>query len=197
MGRMGNIAELARRRVSVRAYVSEPINLQDVIYAITAASQAPSGANTQPWRFILVTDSKLKKKIREECERYEREFHERAPLWMRKFFNERNITWRKPFLTDAPILIVVFGRKTAPYFVQSVWLSIGYLLLALEERGLASLTYTPPRVSWVNELLKVPKEYVLQAIIPVGKPLDKNSIKRRLDLSEILFFNKWKGEGDL
>jgi len=89
--------------------------------------------------------------------RKSREFHEKAPLWMRKFFKERNIIWRKPFLTDAPILIAMFGRKTASYFVQSIWLSIGYLILALEERGLASLTYTPSKVRWINELLKSTK----------------------------------------
>ncbi|GEM_PF-2431003 len=70
-------------------------------------------------------------------------------------------------------------------------LSIGYLLLALEEAGLAPLTYTPPRVDWANELLGVHRNYFLQAIIPVGRPKGKKVKELGLSLEDITFCNGW------
>jgi len=94
--------------------------------------------------------------------------------------------------TKAPVLIMVFGRAGEPYWVQSVWLAIGYMLLALEEKGLASLTYTPSKVYWANKLLGVPEEYVLQAVIPVGKARGIPKTKERLSLDGIAYCNKWE-----
>lgn len=111
---------------------------------------------------------------------------------MKKWFVSKGITWRKPFLTEVPVLLMVFGKSNEPYWIQSVWLAIGYLILALEEKGLASLTYTPSNVLWANELLNVPKEYVLQAIIPIGKHTKLKISKVRLELNDILYCNKWK-----
>jgi len=180
------VLDFARRRVSVRDFLSNPIDLRDVLYAIDVARNAPSGANRQPWRFVIVVDGDLKVENRMYCEEVERGFHSRAPEWMKKWLREKGITWRKEFLTQAPVLIMVFGKIGEPYWVQSVWLAIGYMLLALEEKGLASLTYTPSKVEWANELLGVPKEYVLQAIIPVGKA------KERLRLEDTVHCNRWR-----
>ena len=183
--------DFARRRVSVRDFLSNPIDPGDVLYAIDVARNAPSGANRQPWRFVIVVDGDLKVKIRMYCEEVERGFHSRAPEWMKKWLREKGITWRKEFLTQAPVLIMVFGKIGEPYWVQSVWLAIGYMLLALEEKGLASLTYTPSKVEWANELLGVPKEYALQAIIPVGKAKETPKAKERLRLEDTVYCNRW------
>jgi len=186
-----NLLDLASRRISTRKFSSEEIRIEDVIYAIEVARQAPSGANRQPWRFIIVYDNELKMEIRKYCEEVEKIFHEKAPTWMKKWLSEKGITWRKEFLTTAPLLILVFGKRNEPYWVQSVWLAIGYMLLALEEKGLASLTYTPPRVDWANRLLNVPTEYILQTIIPIGISKEENKKKIRFELKDILYCNKW------
>ena len=185
------LRNIARNRISAREFSREEIDLGDLLYALDVARHAPSGANQQPWRFIIVTDPKTKKRIRERCEEAERRFHKNPPQSIRRFLLEKGITWRKPFLTDAYALILVFGRKTAPYWIQSVWLSIGYLILALEEVGLASLTYTPSDTSWVHEELGVPEEYVLQAIIPVGKAKHAASVKERIPLLDLIFCGRW------
>lgn len=186
------LKDIAESRTSVRLFSKEPVNLDDVFYALDVARQAPSGANQQPWRFLIITESDVKAIIRRECERVEREFHENPPDSIKNFLLKKGITWRKKFLTDAPVLILVFGRKTAPYWVQSVWLSIGYMILALEEKGLASLTYTPSKTDWANEVLGVPKDYVLVAIIPVGKALQVvKAIKSRLPLNQVTYCGEW------
>jgi len=184
---MNSILMLARRRKTIRNFKREDINIDDIYYALEAAREAPSGANKQPWRFILVKDQSLKKKIRDYCESVEREFHEKAPEWMKEWFKERNITWRKPFLEDAPVLLLVFSDGNAPYNVQSTWLAIGYILLALEERGLSTVTYTPSKVHWFNDLFGIEKRYLLQAILPVGKSADPSYEKQpRMSLDELI-----------
>ncbi len=188
---MPTVLELASSRRSVRSFEERSVDLGDIIYALETARQAPSGANRQPWRFVVVTDSETKRRVREICEEVEREFHGKAPGWMKEWFRKRGIDWRKPFLEEAPALIFVFGRRTEPYWVQSVWIAVGYMLLALEERGLATVTYTPSKVGWANQLLGVPEEYVLQTILPVGYAKGAPSKPPRLPLKEIAFRERW------
>ena len=194
---MGRILELARSRRSIRSYSRDPIPLEDVAYIVDVARHAPSGANKQPWRFLVIRDPLVKKLIREKCEEVERKFHERVDPEFREWLKSRGISWRKPFLTDAPILILVFARRGEPYWIESTWISIGYLILAAEELGYSTLTYTPSEVAWSNKILQVPEEYVLQAIIPIGKPaehIETREQDRRLSLHEVCYLDSW-GKG--
>ncbi|MCD6592075.1 MAG: nitroreductase family protein [Thaumarchaeota archaeon] len=194
---MGRILELARSRRSIRSYSCDPVPLEDVAYIVDVARHAPSGANKQPWRFLVIRDPLVKKLIRGKCEEVERRFHERVDPEFREWLRSRGISWRKPFLTDAPILILVFARRGEPYWIESTWISIGYLILAAEELGYSTLTYTPSEVDWSNKILQVPEEYVLQAIIPIGKPAERREAReqdRRLSLHEVCYLDSW-GKG--
>ncbi len=97
------------------------------------------------------------------------------------------LTWRKSFLTEVPYLIAVFSNLKKPYAIQSAWLSIGYLLLALEEKGLASLTYTPPNPKEVADMLGVPNNFALQTIIPVGLPEEDKRKEPRKNCMKLHF----------
>ncbi len=185
------LLRLARSRRSIRRYSSEPIPLKDLEYILEIARHAPSGANRQPWRFLVVGDKDLKGLIRRECERAEKEFHESASPELKQWLAEKGIDWRKPFLTEAPYLILVFGERSQPYWLESVWISVGYMLLVAEELGYGTLTYTPSKVEWANKLLGVPDNYRLQVILPVGKPLEEKNPEERLSLREICYLNRW------
>lgn len=187
------IHQLATSRKSIRKFKNEPIDIEDIIYAINTAIQAPSGANTQPWRFIIITDKEVKNEIRSICEEWERKFHESQslPKWFREWLQKRNISWEKPFLEEAPVLIVVLADRKAPYGRESTWLAIGYILLALEERGLASLTYTPANPHAVTRYLGVPVNYTLEAIIPVGRSREDKVKEPRLGLKDTVYVNRW------
>lgn len=187
------VYELARNRRSIRKYMEEPIPIEDVLYAIRTALQAPSGANMQPWRFIIIDDPVVKEEIRKVAERWEKKLHESKsiPEWFKRWLLERGITWRKEFLAKAPYLIIVLADKKAPYGRESVWVSIGYFLLALEEKGLASLTYTPTNPRAIATLLGVPGNYSLEAIIPVGKPGEDKVKEPRMELEDAVYFNRW------
>ncbi len=184
------IGELAGRRVSTRSFKTGGVKLSALAQILEVGRQAPSGANRQPWRFIVVDKPEMKKMVRAACEEGEREYHRRAPQWMKRWMRKRNITSTKPFLTEAPYLVVVCSDTTAPYHVQSTWISIGFVLLASEEMGLGTVTYTPSEVSALRRILKIPRRYSLEAILPIGFPSERRR-KRRRGLKESAYINTW------
>jgi len=151
------IGEIARRRRSIRKFKPEKVDINIIFECINTAKEAPSGSNAQPWHFVVVEDSSLKEKLREVCEKGERKFYSHVRGELAEWLKSKGLNWQKPFLSEAPYIIAVFAHKKAPYSRESVWIAIGYLLLALEEKGIASLTYTPPNRDEVAEVLKCPE----------------------------------------
>lgn len=194
MGSEG-VLTLARRRKTVRRFTPEAPPLKEVLYALEAAREAPSGMNAQPWRFTVIDDPRLKRRIRAACEEAEAAFYSRVTGEWGRWLKERDFSPEKPFLTEAPYLLLVFSRAKAPYWLQSTWVAIGYLLLALEERGLGTVTYTPPRPREVAQLVGAPPECKLQTILPVGLPVDPKPKFPRTPLRELLGFNRFPAGG--
>ncbi len=109
------------------------------------------------------------------------------------WLNAKGFRPEKPFLSEAPYLILIFGHTKAPYWLQSTWIAVGYLLLALEELGLGTVTYTPPPnpPRPIEEFLRAPpQDYKLQTILPVGYPADPPKPKyERKGLEDVVSFN--------
>lgn len=169
-------ASLQTRR-SVREFSSAPIDLEVVRTCIDAAAQAPSGAHKQPWTFVLVTDPKIKTKIRAAAEEEEREFYEnRAPQRWLDDLKPFATNPQKPFLENAPALIVVFAQRHGEdggrhYYVQeSVGIAVGMLISALHQAGLATLTHTPSPMKFLSEILERPDHERPFLLLPVGLP---------------------------
>jgi len=175
---------MARRR-TVRHYSSEEVPQALIDGAIAVAGTAPSGANLQPWRFVLVRDPDVKRQIRHAAEQEEREFYEtRAPEEWLAALAPLGTDWQKPFLETAPCLIVVFridytitadadGREhqTKHYYVaESVGIACGFLLAALHLAGLATLTHTPSPMGFLSAILDRPRNERPFLLIPVGYP---------------------------
>ncbi len=175
--RAKELADDLTTRRTVRQFSDEPIPLDVVRDAIRAASQSPSGANKQPWTFVLITNPELKQKIRDAAEAEERTFYEeRAPQrWLDdlKAFGTDAI---KPHLTEAPALIVVFAQthgenKEQHYYVkESVGLATGVLIASLHLSGLATLTHTPSPMNFLQEVCGRPKHERPFLLLPVGYP---------------------------
>jgi nitroreductase len=183
------VLELARRRKTARKFLPDKPPMEDVLRAVETAKEAPSGMNAQPWRFVVVDDDWLKVKIREACEREEEKFYARTKGDLMAWLKAEGFRAEKPFLSEAPYLILVFGHTKNPYWLQSTWIAVGYLLLALEELGLGTVTYTPPNPKPIEELLNAPKDYRLQTILPVGYPADPKPKYERRKLEEVVSFN--------
>jgi iodotyrosine deiodinase len=170
--------ERMRTRRSVRAFSSEPIPLDVVRTCIEAAAKAPSGANKQPWTFVLVTDPATKHAIREAAEKEERAFYGgRAPERWLAALEPLGTDADKPFLDDAPALIVIFAQRHGAseteknYYVQeSVGIAAGFLIAALHHAGLATLTHTPSPMGFLAEILQRPKSERAYLLLPVGHP---------------------------
>ncbi len=171
--------ELSSRR-SVREFSAEPIPLEVVRQCIAAAAQAPSGANKQPWTFVLVTDPDLKKRIRVAAEEEEAAFYggRASAQWLRDLA-AIGTDEHKPFLEEAPALIVVFAHKHGRephernYYVnESVGIASGMLITALHHAGLATLTHTPSPMRFLGEILGRPDNERPYLLMPVGYPSD-------------------------
>ena len=168
-----------RRRRSVREFSPDPIPLDVVQTCIESAGQAPSGANKQPWTFVLVTDPTVKAKIRQAAEEEERNFYagRASEEWLADLAH-LGTDENKPFLDIAPALIVVFAQ-TKPeedgqhyYVKESVGLASGILLAALNNAGFATLTHTPSPMKFLSEVLGRPSNERPFLLIPVGYPAD-------------------------
>ena len=177
--------ESIQRRRSVREFAPDPIPMEAVDAAIAAAATAPSGANRQPWRFVVVRDPETKRRIRLAAEHEEREFYERraTPEWLADLA-PLGTDWRKPFIETAPCLIAVFRldyeaarlddgseRHHKNYYVhESVGIAVGFLLAALHQAGFATLTHTPSPMAFLGEILGRPRHERPYLLLPVGYP---------------------------
>lgn len=170
---------LMKNRRSIRRYKKQAIALEKIYSVLDAGRYAPSGANQQPWTYVLVTDTRLKQQIRSEAEEVETKYHGTASSQLQEWFKKQGLTPAKPFLTDAPALIVVAGDTKSPYWLESTWISIAYILLQAENQKLGTLTYTPSDTTFLNRLLNIPSHYCVVAIIPIGYPAEKPTTKTR------------------
>ena len=187
-------AELAQRR-TIRDFSDRPVPMDVVETAVATAATAPSGANLQPWRFVVLVDPARKRRLREAAEAEERAFyqHRASSEWLRALA-PIGTDWRKPFLEVAPVVIVVFEVHKGPhsprpyYPKESVGIAVGFLLAALHRAGLATLTHTPSPMRFLNEVCQRPPEERGFVVIPVGYPAAGARVPdlTRKPLSEVL-----------
>jgi iodotyrosine deiodinase len=185
--------EEIRRRRSVRFFSTETVDLTVVETCIHSAAQAPSGANKQPWTFVMITNPELKRAIRLAAEEEEHAFyHGRAPQRWLDDLAAIGTDEHKEFLESAPVLIVIFAKRYGEdeqernYYVnESVGIAAGFLIAALHHAGLATLTHTPSPMNFLSTLLERPKNERPYLLLPVGLPtrdcLVPNIHRRSLD----------------
>lgn len=174
--------EMDRRR-TVREFSDRPLDRAVIDNCLRAAGTAPSGANIQPWHFVVVTDPDIKRQIRGAAEEEEREFYQhRAPKEWLEALEPLGTDSNKPFLEIAPALIAIFVQNsgTRPdgtsvkhyYAVESVGLASGILITGLHHAGLVTLTHTPSPMGFLNEILGRPANERPFLLLVVGYPAD-------------------------
>ena len=190
-------SELQKRR-TVRDFSNKPVSIEIIKTCLLAAGSAPSGANKQPWKFVVVTDPMLKTKIRYAAELVEQEFYEeKAPKEWINALTPLGTDKHKPFLEEAPVLIVIFeekfavlsnGEKSKNYYThESVGIATGILISAIHKSGLVSLTHTPSPMSFLNKILDRPATERPFLILVVGYPKEGACVPaiKRKPLEEI------------
>ena len=170
-----------RRRRTVRNFSDQPVDRSIIEDCLRTAGTAPSGANQQPWSFIVVSDLTVKRQIREAAEKIEKVFYskEATRKWTDALKHLGTVP-SKPFLEIAPYLIVIFSQrysysanreKTKHYYVsESVGIATGMLITALHHAGLVTLTYTPSSMRFLNKILSRPSNEKPFMILVVGYP---------------------------
>ena len=189
------------RRRTVREFSDRPVPRDIIETALKAGNTAPSGANLQPWHFVVISGAETKKKIREAAEIEEREFYEhRASEEWLAALESLGTDSDKPFLETAPYLIAVFlqkfgtlpdGRKVKHYYpVESTGIASGMLIAALHTAGLATLTHTPSPMKFLNEILGRPVSERPFLLLVVGYPDDDAEVPdiKRKTLAEFASF---------
>jgi iodotyrosine deiodinase len=198
LARSREFLERMSARRSVREFSQEPVEFELIENAIAAAGTAPSGANQQPWTFVVVSDPALKREIRAAAEAEEREAYEHRMTeeWLQAL-EPLGTDWRKPHVEDAPYVIVVFeqayglegDRRWKHYYAkESVGIAVGLLLASLHLAGLATLTHTPSPMSFLGRILGRPRNERAFCLIPVGYPAEGSTVPKleKKPLDEIL-----------
>lgn len=173
--------ELMKSRRTIRSFSDRPVDRRVIELAIQTAGRAPSGANQQPWKFVVVSDTQVKRTIREAAEKEEYEFYNsRASDQWLEALKPLGTGAEKPFLEQAPYLIVIFaenyqrddsGEIIKHYYVRdSVGIAIGMLITALHNAGLACLTHTPSPMPFLRKILKRPENETPVMILVTGFP---------------------------
>ncbi len=193
-------AEMKRRR-TVRHFSDRAVPKEVLENCLRVAGLAPSGANHQPWYFVVVTDQELKKRLRTATEEVEEAFYAsgRTRKWV-EALEHLGTTKEKPFMEEASTLIVIFSKSYTPlpdgtkqehyYTLQSVGIATGMLITAIHNAGLVSLTYTPPKMIFLNQLLERPLYERPYMVLAVGYPCDSVTVPTltKKPLSEIADF---------
>lgn len=195
-----NLFDNMNKRRSIREFSNKEISKEVISNILKIASTAPSGAHKQPWFFCVITSKEMKRKVREaaEKEEYENYNGRMSEDWL-KDLEKFDTNWEKPFLEVAPALIVVFKKtyeldekgKSKNYYVnESVGLASGFLLTAIHQLGLVSLTHTPSPLNFLAKLLKRPENEKPFLLIPIGYPAEDAQVPRlkRKKLKEIACF---------
>tara|TARA_B100000214_G_scaffold256336_1_gene188867 strand:+ start:48 stop:728 length:681 start_codon:yes stop_codon:yes gene_type:complete len=189
-------SDIVKRR-TVRDFSSKEVPFEIIKNAVKSASSAPSGANKQPWHFVIVKDPKVKIKIRDAAEEEEKSFYEyRASEEWLKDLNQFGTNWEKSFIETAPYLVVVFKinydldgekRRKNYYVNESVGIASGFLLAALHQSGLATLTHTPSPMGFLEKILERPKNERAVLLIPVGYPAKDSRVPilKKKDMNSI------------
>ena len=178
-----------RTRHTVRHFTDEPVPREVIESALRAAGTAPNGANHQPWHFVCISDADIKRQIREAAEEEERAFYggKAGDEWLNDL-KKMGTDASKPFLETAPWLIAIFaerygvddeGNKRKNYYTaESVGIATGFLITALHEAGLSTLTHTPNPMRFLNEVLERPKNERPYILLVVGHASDDAVIPR-------------------
>ena len=190
-----------RTRRSVRDFSPEDVSLEVIKNCLKAAGTAPNGANLQPWRFVVVSDPEIKRRIRAAAEKEEEAFYSgRATEAWLDALAPLGTDAKKPFIEDAPHLIAIFGVKSRVqpdgsmaknyYVTESVGIATGMLITALHECGLATLTHTPSPMAFLNQILERPNHERPFLLLIVGRPAAEATVPRiaKKPLKQIAIF---------
>ncbi len=177
------INEAIRQRRSVRKYLDEPLNPGIVRELLDAAHLAPSGSNTQPWRFIVVEEQAAREKLSRVC--HDQRWMAAAPIHIAVCADPKSRDNTSPrFDEETP-------GMDAKCVIRDTAIAIDHLMLRAVELGLGTCW-----IGWyvqdeIRPLLGVPESVFVLGVITVGKPAEHPNPRPRRPLAELAFSGTW------
>ncbi|MFC1724388.1 nitroreductase family protein [candidate division KSB1 bacterium] len=179
-----NFIELVKKRRSVRKYLQKPVERTEILKCVEAARFAPSAEHVQPWRYLIIDDPNVLKKVADS-----------AFTGVYKFTK---------FASKAPVLVLILARldilankigkqiQGTQYYLIDIGISGEHFVLQAAELGIGTCW-----IGWFNEkklrqALNIPKKYKIVSLISMGY-FDNNfelKEKHRKGLEEIHWFNE-------
>jgi nitroreductase len=203
LARARSFYQQLQRRRTTRHFSTRVVQRELLELAVRSAGTAPSGAHLQPWTFVVISNSELKKKIRAAAESEERRFYdERIPEAWLEVLSPLGTDHVKEHITDAPWIVILFrhsqrrrenGEMSPTYYSQeSCGIAAGMFIAAIHDMGLVCLTHTPSPMGFLGEILERPEHESAMLLMPVGYPAENAKVPdiERKNLSEILVFKQ-------
>jgi len=203
--------KIIQDRRSIREYTDEPVSEEHIEMILEAARQAPSGENAQPWRFIIVNDPATRKQLgaiagggsgrRFTAEFVTKKMQERFSSLedeakKRAAFEKLTSGQVSAFLADAPVSIVVCGKKDVWDMPYDTSAAIENMLLMVTALGLGACWVIAPCIDIRDEervkaLLGIPEGFKVVSIISVGYPTRPHRPRPRIPIKDLVFLEKW------
>ncbi len=170
-----SVLRIIKERRSVRRYKPDPIPPEALLRVLEAARFSPSGKNLQPWKFILVRDSQVKRRLAEA-------------------------SVGQSFIAGAPIVVVACGFPDECYsrmgnYMKSwpvdVAIALEHLILQAQEEGLGTCWIGAFEEKEVKRILQIPDNVKVLALTPLGFPDEKPSSRGRKSLNEIVGYDSF------
>ena len=152
-------------RRSIRRYTSKPVPDKVLKSVLEAGRLAPSADNAQPWHFIVVTDPEIKREL------------SRGP-------------WRS-FIKDSAFTIVGCGEKSDKWSTVDVAIALENMVLSAEAQGVGSCWIGAFGEKEVKELLGIPDNLKVVALVSFGYPAEKPSLRNKKNLESIVHYNRF------
>lgn len=170
-----NIIDIIKKRRSALNFSNRPVEKEKIERIIKAVEFSPVGTEKIPLKVIAISKPIQKQQIRQAAEQVEKAYLRGASVFddaNGPNFND-NGDWKKPFLEEAPYLLVICSLAGQPYNAASTWLGLGKVMMAATEEGLGSLCYTPSMPTFLRKVVNITARYMPIAIIPVGYSADE------------------------
>jgi nitroreductase len=169
-----NVVEAIRKRKSVRSYLDKVIEEEKLNAVLEAGRLAPSASNRQEWRFVVVRDGEVRRKLGEAANE-------------QSFVGEAPVVIAACAVTDGHVMSC--GQLCYPIDVA---IALDHISLAAVEQGLGTCWIGAFNEVKVKEILGIPEKIRVVELMPLGYPVTQAvEEKNRLSFSKIVKYDHW------
>jgi nitroreductase len=169
-----NVFDAIRLRRSIRAFRDEPIEEEKLLRVLQAGRLAPSAKNRQEWRYVVVRDRELRRRVAVASN-------------------------NQYFIAEAPVVIVGCATMVdyvlsggQPAYTIDVSISMDHMTLQAVEEGLGTCWIGSFKEDEIKQILNIPAEMRIVEVMPLGYPKSLPDPKPRKELEEIIVYDRYQ-----